>query len=772
MTRVVKTKKEFEGHIYEELTVVEGEGLPAWEAGPLRFVGREKTRVDGPDRVSGRAVYTADVELPGMLHGKILRSPHPHARIRAMDTKEAERTPGVRAVLTHQNIPRLPFYGGQTSVLDQTLRYAGEEVACVIGEEEAVCVDALGKISVEYEVLPFVLTAEQALEPDAPKVQPKGNLWKGSPEVYQRGNVEQGFAEAERVVEETFHTQTALHNCLEPHGSVVFWQGDRVTIWDSTQNIFGVREQFAGLFQLPLDRVRVIKQFMGGGFGSKNSLGRYTALAALGSRLTGRAVKIILDRLEENLTAGNRPASTQVLRLGAKKDATLTAIFLKAFSAGGAYILYPPAVAGPVRQMYACPNVKTEHYNVLTHTGPMSAFRGPGYLEGTFALESMMDELAGKLGMDPLEVRLKNYSTKNQATGQPYTTKGLKEAYARGAARIGWRGRQREERGAWRRGYGMASQIWDGSGGPPAYALVKVNKDGTATVVSGTQDLGTGTRTVLAQIAAEELHLSMERISVEIGDTQTGPYAPLSAGSMTLPSVGPAVRFAAHDAREQLLEVAAGVLEVARESLELKDGFLHSKALSGPVALGDVLSEVEDFMVIGKGARSPNPEGYHINTFGAQFAEVAVNTETGEVRVEKIAAVHESGRVINPLTLGSQVKGGVLQGTGFGLLEERVVDRNTGIVVNGNLEDYKLPTCRDVPDIVQEMVDVPDPQANNLGSKGVGEPPIIPTPAALANAVADALGVRIKELPITREKVLEALSKKMSNTKTQTSDQP
>jgi len=220
-----------------------------------------------------------------------------------------------------------------------------------------------------------------------------------------------------------------------------------------------------------------------------------------------------------------------------------------------------------------------------------------------------------------------------------------------------------------------------------------------------------------------------------------------------------------------LLEVAAGVLEVARESLELKDGFLHSKALSGPVALGDVLSEVEDFMVIGKGARSPNPEGYHINTFGAQFAEVAVNTETGEVRVEKIAAVHESGRVINPLTLGSQVKGGVLQGTGFGLLEERVVDRNTGIVVNGNLEDYKLPTCRDVPDIVQEMVDVPDPQANNLGSKGVGEPPIIPTPAALANAVADALGVRIKELPITREKVLEALSKKMSNTKTQTPDQ-
>ncbi len=771
MVRVVKTKKEFEGHVYEELAVAEGEGLPQWETGPLRFVGREKTRVDGPERVSGRAVYTADVDLPGMLHGKILRSPHSHARIRNLETKEAERVPGVHAVLTHRNIPRLPFYGGQTSVLDETLRYVGEEVACVLGEEEAACVDALGKISVEYEVLPFVLTAEQALEPDAPRVQPKGNLWKGAPEVYQRGDVEKGFAEADTVVEETFRTQTALHNCLEPHGSVVFWQGDRVTVWDSTQNIFGVREQFAGLFQLPLDRVRVIKQFMGGGFGSKNSLARHTALAGLGSRLTGLPVKIILDRLEENLTAGNRPASTQSLRLGAKKDGTLTAIYLKAFSAGGAYILYPPAVPGPVRQMYSCPNVKTEHYNVLTNTGPMASFRGPGYVEGTFALESMMDELAGKLGMDPLEVRLKNYSTKNQATGQPYTSKGLKEAYARGSALIDWKARRKEGNGRILRGFGMASQIWDGSGGPPAYALLKVNKDGTATVVSGTQDLGTGTRTVLAQIAAEELHISMEKISVEIGDTQTGPYAPLSAGSMTLPSVGPAVRFAAHDAREQLLDVAAGVLEIPRESLEMKDGFLHSEALSGPVALGDVLSEVEDFMVIGRGARSPNPQGFHINTFGAQFAEVAVDPDTGEVRVEKIAAVHESGRVINPLTLGSQIKGGVLQGTGFGLLEERIVDRNTGVVVNGNLEDYKLPTCRDVPETLQDMVDLPDPMANNLGSKGVGEPPIIPTPAALANAVADALGVRIKDLPITREKVLEALSKKKSNTRMQTPDQ-
>ncbi len=763
MSRVIKTKTEFEGRIFEELTVVEGEGLPAWGPGPLRFVGQGKTRLDGAERVSGRAVFTADVHLPGMLYGKILRSPHPHARMRSIDIRQAESIPGVRAILTPQNIPRLPFFGGQTSVLDENLRYAGEEVACVIGDEEDACVDALEKIAVEYEVLPFVLDAEDALRPDAPRVQPGGNLWRGKPDVYERGNVEQGLKEADVVVEDVFRTQAALHNCMETHGSVVLWQGDRVTIWDSTQHIFGVRAQFAQLFNLPLDRVRVIKNYMGGGFGSKKSLGRYTVLAGLGSRLTGRPVKIILDRLEENLAAGNRPASTQIFRVGAKKDGTLTAISLKAFSAAGAYVLYPPAVPGPARQLYACPNVKTEQNTVLTHTGPMSAFRGPGYVEGTFALESIMDELARELGMDPLALRLKNYTAHNQITGQPYTTKGLKEAYARGAALIGWKGRQKQEKGTLRRGFGMSSQIWGGSGGPPAYALVKINPDGTATVISGTQDLGTGTRTVLAQIAAEELHLPMEKISVEIGDTQMGPYAPLSAGSMTLPSVGPAVRFAAYDAREQLLEVAAQVLEVSRDSLEMKDGSLHSPALSGPVALGDVLSQVRNFMVIGKGARSPNPEGQHVNTFGAQFVQLAVDTETGEVRVEKIVAVHDSGRVINPLTLSSQIEGGVFQGMGFGLFEQRIVDRNTGVVVNGNLEDYKVATCLDIPEVLQEMVDRPDPQANNVGAKGVGEPPIIPTAAALANALADALKVRIKELPITRDKIVQALSGKKRN---------
>jgi xanthine dehydrogenase YagR molybdenum-binding subunit len=304
----------------------------------------------------------------------------------------------------------------------------------------------------------------------------------------------------------------------------------------------------------------------------------------------------------------------------------------------------------------------------------------------------------------------------------------------------------------------MASQIWGGSGGPPAYAWVKINPDATVVVLSGTQDLGTGTRTVLSQIAAEEMGVPIAQVSVQIGDTQMMPYAPISAGSMTMPSVGPAVRFAALDARKQFLDIAAQVLEVPHEGLEVQDGFVRSPKLNRPVPMKDVFASLKNFMIMGRGARSPNPDGAHVNTFGAQFVEVEVDPATGEVDITKLVAVHDSGRVINPLTLSSQIEGGVIQGVGHALTEKRIVDRKTGLVLNANLEDYRVPTIQDAPEITSEMVDRPDLQANNLGSKGVGEPPIIPTAAAVANAVADALHVRIKEIPITRASILEALS--------------
>ena len=758
MSRVIQTKTEFEGRFHKELIVVEGEGLSPWPEGiTLAYVGQRVPRLDGAERVSGRAVYTADVQLPGMLWGKILRSPYPHARIKKIDVQKAEKIPGVWLVLTYENIPKIPFYGGQTFLLDKTIRFAGEEVACVIADNEERAEDAREEISVEYEPLPFVLQPEEALNPGAPQIHPAGNLVRGGPDVYERGNIDRGFTGAEVMVEEVFKTSTALHNAMETHGSVALWEGDQLVIWDSTQHIFGVRAQAAQLLDISLNKVRVIKQYMGGGFGSKNSMGRYTLLAALGAKMTGRPVKILLDRHEENLAAGNRPASVQYLKIGARRDGTLTAIHLRAYTAAGAYILIPPAVGGPVRQLYSCPHVKTEQYAVFTNTGPLSAFRGPGYVEGTFALESAMDELAQKLSMDPLDLRLRNYTEINQITGQPYSTKGLREAYERGAREMGWAQRSKEEKGSKRKGFGMASQIWGGSGGPPAYAWVKINPDGSAVVLSGTQDLGTGTKTVLAQIAAEELGIPMDKISVQIGDTQINPYAPISAGSMTLPSVGPAVRTAAYDAKRQLLDIAAQVLQVPGEGLEIQNGSLQSPKLQQPVLLKDMLANLRNFMIVGRGARSPNPEGVHVNTFGAQFVELEVDVETGEVNIIKFIAVHDSGRVINPLTISSQIEGGVIQGLGFGLIERRVVDRKTGVVLNANLEDYQMPTIQDAPEIISQMVDRPDLRANNLGSKGVGEPPIIPTAAAVANAIADSLKVRIRELPITREKVLKAL---------------
>jgi xanthine dehydrogenase YagR molybdenum-binding subunit len=760
MSRVIKVKKEFEGHWLEEYVVVEGEGLFAWEPGAdLKFVGQRKTRIDGVERVTGRATYTSDLELSGMLYGKILRSPHPHAKIRRVLTEDAEKLPGIHLVLTFNNTPKIPFYGGQSFLFDNIVRYVGDEIACVIGEDEEICEDATEMIEVDYHLLPFVLDPEEALKPDAPKVHPEGNLFRGEPDIYERGNVEKGFKEADVIVEDVFRTQVALHNSMETHGSVAFWENDHLTVWDSTQSIFGVRETIAELLHMSLDRVRVIKKYMGGGFGSKNRLGKYGLLAAIGSRMTGRPVKIVLDRHEENLTAGNRPSSTQYLKIGAQKDGTLTAIYLRVISGAGAYTVWPAAVGGPARQLYHCPNVKTEQVTVFTNTGPMSAFRGPGYVEGIFALESLMDELAKRLGMDPLAPRLKNYSEYDQVTQRPYSSKRLKDAYEVGREKIGWRNRPKDEKGSKLRGLGMASQIWGGAGGPPAYAIVKVNPDGTATILSGTQDIGTGTKTALAQIAAEELGFLIENISVEIGDTQSGPYAPISAGSMTLASVGPAVRTASHDARQQFLDVASQMLEVPRESLSVRDSMLNSPTLKGPIPVKDVLSKLGEFMIIGRGSRSPNSEDVSINTFGAQFAEVEVDTETGEVRVEKIVAVNDSGRIINPLTFSSQIEGGVLQGLGFGLMEQRIVDRVTGIVVNGDLENYKIPTSFDVPEIMVEAIDCPDARANNIGGKGVGEPPIIPTAPAIANAVSDAIGHRIKELPITKDKILSILKK-------------
>ncbi|MBI4330835.1 MAG: xanthine dehydrogenase family protein molybdopterin-binding subunit, partial [Chloroflexi bacterium] len=587
MARKVKTVVEVEGHLEEVEVEVPEEDLPPWKEGELSWVGKGLPRVEGLEKCTGRARYTCDIQLPGMLYGMILRSPHPHPRLVKLDASRARQLPGVKAILSYENAGAIPWYD-DSFLFDRQLRYAGEEVAAVAAESEQSAADALALIRVEYEVLPFVVDPEEALRSGAPAVRAGGNLQGGQPLLYSRGDVEKGLAEADVIVEESFSTQVQGHACWETHGSVASWQGDRLTVWDSTQGISAVREGLARALKMPMHKVRVIKEFMGGGFGSKTSVGKYTMIAALLARMTGRPVKIALDRKSEFLSTGHRPSSLQQVKLGAKKDGTLTAIYLKNLGGCGAHRSMLPsplslvdATSRPYRELYRCPNLKTEAYPIYTHIPVNTPQRAPGHVEGTFALEQAMDMLAERLGMDPLTLRLKNYALKDQVRDLPYTSKALDQCYQQGARAIGWKDRKRragEGTGSVKRGIGMASQTWGGGGGPPAHAIVKLHPDGTVHILTGTQDIGTGNQTALCQIAAEELGIDLPSVSLTLGDTEVTYYAPTSSGSRTLPSVGPAVRAAAAAARDKLLELAAPLLSARPEELAAREGWIFLKS--------------------------------------------------------------------------------------------------------------------------------------------------------------------------------------------------
>jgi CO/xanthine dehydrogenase Mo-binding subunit len=745
-----------------QYTVIEDPRLVPWTSNvELRWVGHSHPRVEGEEKVTGRAGYAYDIRLPRQTYARVLRSPHPHARITRIDTSGAESLPGVRAVLSSANAPEIGWY--QDSMLfDRTVRFVGDEVAAVAAETEEIAQDALRLIEVEYEPLPFVLDLDSALKTDAPKLREHGNI-AAEETVYERGDLEEGFRRADVVIDEVYTTQVALHNCMEPHGCTASWENDRLTLWDSTQSVFDVREQVAGSLALPHNRVRVIKQYMGGGFGSKQIAWKHTVIAALLSKLSGRPVQLMLDREAENLAAGNRNSTRQRVRIGATGDGALTAIHARIEQQAGAYMTGGEAsdVGGTYQRLYRCESVRTEQVPVYTNTGPAVAFRAPGFVEGAFAFESALDETARALGIDPLEFRLRNYTGEDQLRDRPYSTpESLRLCYERAAEAFDWRGYTKPAPdGAKRRGIGMAAHDWGGGGYPPGYAWVNLNADGSVEVITGTQDIGTGTRTGLTQIAAEELTLPPERISLSLGDTAYGPYAPVSSGSATQATIGPAVRAAAADAKRQLLEAAAAMLEVEPDRLRLKNGTVSvGGAVGHQITIEEVTSRIGPAMIQGRGARGPNSEDRSVRTFGAQMVEVEVDIETGEVRVLRVVASHDCGRIVNPTMVDSQVIGAVTQGVGFALFEERVVDHASGVVLNANLEEYKVPTVADIPSIWHAHVDLPDPAANPTGAKGIGEPPLVPTAPAIANAVYDAIGVRFRSLPLSRRRVLEALA--------------
>ncbi|HUY71789.1 MAG TPA: xanthine dehydrogenase family protein molybdopterin-binding subunit [Gaiellaceae bacterium] len=737
MARLIRTETEVEGRFEEVWLVVEEDALEQWPAGPREVVGRPSTRADGLGRARGEVLFTADLRLPGMLQTAVLRSPHARARVRRVELSGALEAPGVRGAIGP----------GDCSALSEECSYEGSAVAAVCADTFEQARAAVALIAIEWEELEPLLDADTAVE--------RGEVL--DIRTSSRGELAHGLAQADAVVEATYRTHTVMHNSMETHQSICRLIGDTLEVHTSTQYIWGVRSELARRLGMAPDKVRVVCEYMGGGFGSKTNADDYTFIAAELAKRTGRPVRCALTRREENVIAGNRNATIQRLAAGALADGTLVALsgeFVNAVGDSG----WNSMVEGPMEKLYDCANVATKTSAAKLNLPPMKAFRAPGFVEGTFGLECLLDELARKLDLDPLELRRRNHAERDPGDSNPFSGKNLLECYRR--AEPHWE-RRHEVRArsteTVKRGVGLASQIWFGGGGPPSYAWLRLGSDGHATVVTAGQDVGTGTKTALAQIAAEELGIPLAHVTFAVGDSERGPYATLSAGSSTLPSMGPAVRAAAADVRDQILDLAAQRYEVeletlalAGEAIVLADGTRHP--------LVELVGALGNGQILGSGSRGPNPAGMQVYTFGVQVAEVAVDVETGEVTVERVAAIHDVGRVINPLGASSQIEGGIIQGIGHTLSEERLTDPSSGRILTRTLDSYRMPTIADVPEIVGELLDIPDSQLTNLGSKGLGEPPIIPVAAAIANAIRDATGADLRSLPITRSEMLAALA--------------
>ncbi|WP_395703853.1 xanthine dehydrogenase family protein molybdopterin-binding subunit [Aquabacterium sp.] len=739
---------------------------PPWPANDrLRCVGQAVPRHDGRAKVTGQARYTVDVRLPGLLHARMLRSPHAHARVRRLDLSRAAQHPGVRGVLA--------LVEPGNAARDR-LRYVGAPVAAVAAVDVATAEQALRLIAVDYEPLPHVVELDAARAASAPRVYDEGAApgADGSgyparpalpimgnvrgPSMDRRGDVAAGFAQADVVVEAEYRTQVQTHCCLEPHAVVADWRDDGLTIHISTQYTAGVRREAAQAFGLPLAKVRVVVQAMGGGFGSKSSLGAYGRVAVQLSRQVGAPVRLVLSREEEQLDTGNRPGTWQRLRLGARRDGTLTAIALTSYGTAG--IGLGAGVGNVAEALYSCPHFEGAQHDVFTHGGPGSPMRAPGNVQGAWAMEQAIDELADRLGLDPLALR-------ERIDPSPVR----REERRIGAERIGWARRHAPgaDPGPVKRGIGVAQSIWGANIVLNAACEVRIARDGSVQVASGVQDIGTGIGTVLAQVVAEELGLAPQDIDVRIGDTDLPPGPP-SYGSLTTASITPAARTAAWRALRTLARTAAPVLQAAPDELVARDGrlavrgdaarsmsFAEAAARLPVERISEVASRSEDYggfrQRFGDMAQARQDLG------GVQFAEVAVDTETGLIRVERVVAVQDCGRPINARQIESQVQGGVLMGLGFALLEERVMDRASGRMLNADLAHYRCPGAADVPRI--DVVVLENYQGRSAtDAYGIAEPANIATAAAIGNAVFNAIGVRLRETPMRPATVLAALA--------------
>jgi len=676
--------------------------------------------------------------------------------------------PGVHAVISAftpddaATRPHSEFIRNQ--LFPSVCRYEGEAIAAVAADDPYLARDALRAIRVEYDVHSFIADDRRALEPGAPAVYEGGNLAR-EPRIYERGDTERGFAEADLVLEQDYRCECEIHTPMEPHGCVAKWDSDYLTIWESTQGVYNVQTGVASALNMPLSKIRVIGHYMGGGFGSKLQAGKYTMAAALLAKKTARPVKITLTREETYLAVGNRPTANMKVKAGVKRDGTLTAIQFDGSGSSGISGGGASSQDWVVRDLYLCPNVKTTLTDVYINAGPSRPFRAPGHPQGAWALEQMMDALADAIDMDPVELRLKNVPAMSQADGMPYTTTGLRQCLEEGAREFRWNETRREiaetAAGHVRRGVGMAAGLWSGgAGGPPCTVIIKVFSDGSVNLNMGASDIGTGTKTVMAMVVAEELGVAPEAIQIEHADTGTTQYASASGGSKTVPTESPTVRAAAIDVKRQLLELGAEESGTEITALALRNGKIVNTQTSEEWELSALRGLRRRRSITGIGYRAPNPADKATRPFAAQFCEVEVNTLTGEVRILRFLGAHDSGRVMNRLSYQNQVFGGITMGIGYGMTERRILDVDqTGKMVNKNWHDYKIPTALDVPaDMSCVPIDRPDDEANIAGCKGIGEPATIPTAPVVANAIYHATGVRVTDTPIDPTKLVQAIA--------------
>lgn len=787
-------------------------------------IGKPMDRVDGRLKVTGGARYSADIPVNNVAYGFLITSTIGSGRIRRMDTSEAEKLPGVLAILTPFHVAKMAkgsikaqgsnqqsgagqsgqsgaaggaaqqqsgAQGGQQAKPEQQggqqgqqsgqgaqqarrppdrrihllqeddVFYNGQPIGLVVADTLDRAIHAASLVRVQYQRSAPALSMTGEMHR---AYKPKAAGGRQQMPDSQQGDLEAGWQMASSRTENTYLTPVETHNAMEPHATVAVWEGEHLTLFDATQGIFGNRKRVADLFEIPVENVRVVTHFVGGGFGSKGPVWSHVVLTAMAARQVGRPVKLTLSRHQMFGPIGFRGETIQHVKLGARQDGVLSLVEHNGIVQTSAFDEFIEPVAITARMLYACPNIGTTHRVVRLNTGTPSYTRAPGEAPGVYALESAMDELAYKVGIDPIELRLRNYAEVEPESGKPFSSKSLRECYRVGAERFGWNKRTAEPRsmrdGRMLVGYGMATATYP-TNRSAASARARLMADGTAVVQSGSQDIGTGTYTVMTQVAADAIGLPPERIQFQLGDTDLPP-TPVSGGSQTAASVGSAVLLAGQALRSKLIALAVA----DRESPLYGASESEITARRGGIFLKNDGARGEDYTTLLTRHNLPQIEArvdaapgdeknkYAMHAFGAHFAEVRVDPDLGTVRVSRYVGVFAAGKILNAKTARNQFMGGITWGISMALMENTLMDPHTGRIMNADLAEYHVPVNADIPPLDVTFLDEVDPYVNPVGVKGIGEIGIVGAPAAIANAVYHATGKRIRDLPITLDKLL------------------